>query len=491
MEKAKKMADDTQNRENTERRGGPDARPNHEVVDNEPQKEVTVHEPEKEVTVHEPQKETVVNEPNHSTETLVNEAPSQTPSQTPEAHTGDNEDTNEGEISRRIDDPGELNPEKKKNGPFKTGDIIEYMFNDWLIGGMNWLWIEAVYAHDKKYYRRKYEKECKAASSPKMKKLKNYDTYKKMQSLDEKAVKNIEAADNKFSNNTGLIDLAARLREGDFEGLSDETAFILKNMSRKNFDKLLDPQRIKETQERLNNNMIAASQFSNIYAYVALMDAKMKDASSPTDQAAWDRAQKEGLVTYLRLIDYAKRNGQDVQTYSKDLLHTISDAGDNVRDNVKKGRFDGFSKKNIFGRIKKGAYEPNEAFQSILNQVQNVNLEGTPQNLYEEVVMQQNFDKTAQEKMLQHNMTGSLLADERERLIARHKALERAKENINKDPARKEARERLEQIRAQKRQQRLQNLKNPDYVMKDEKGKDNPALTAAMRKYYQDRFLMK
>ena len=312
-----------------------------------------------------------------------------------------------------------------------------------------------------------------------------------MQSLDEKAVKNIEAADNKFSNNTGLIDLAARLREGDFEGLSDETAFILKNMSRKNFDKLLDPQRIKETQERLNNNMIAASQFSNIYAYVALMDAKMKDASSPTDQAAWDRAQKEGLVTYLRLIDYAKRNGQDVQTYSKDLLHTISDAGDNVRDNVKKGRFDGFSKKNIFGRIKKGAYEPNEAFQSILNQVQNVNLEGTPQNLYEEVVMQQNFDKTAQEKMLQHNMTGSLLADERERLIARHKALERAKENINKDPARKEARERLEQIRAQKRQQRLQNLKNPDYVMKDEKGKDNPALTAAMRKYYQDRFLMK
>ena len=106
MEKAKKMADDTQNRENTERRGGPDARPNHEVVDNEPQKEVTVHEPEKEVTVHEPQKETVVNEPNHSTETLVNEAPSQTPSQTPEAHTGDNEDTNEGEISRRIDDPG-------------------------------------------------------------------------------------------------------------------------------------------------------------------------------------------------------------------------------------------------------------------------------------------------------------------------------------------------------------------------------------------------
>ena len=76
-------------------------------------------------------------------------------------------------------------------------------------------------------------------------------------------------------------------------------------------------------------------------------------------------------------------------------------------------------------------------------------------------------------------------------MIARHKALERAKENINKDPARKEARERLEQIRAQKRQQRLQNLKNPDYVMKDEKGKDNPALTAAMRKYYQDRFLMK
>ena len=48
------------------------------------------------------------------------------------------EDKEAPEIQNR---DGEQPKEKEeKDGPFKEGDIIAYMYTDWLIGGANWLW---------------------------------------------------------------------------------------------------------------------------------------------------------------------------------------------------------------------------------------------------------------------------------------------------------------------------------------------------------------
>ena len=36
------------------------------------------------------------------------------------------------------DEPNKMDSDGK--GPFKEEDVISYMYNDWLIGGANWLW---------------------------------------------------------------------------------------------------------------------------------------------------------------------------------------------------------------------------------------------------------------------------------------------------------------------------------------------------------------
>lgn len=460
--------------------------------ENDSEKVATVNEVKEERTVNEVQNVTTVHEKKPQTDTKVSESTKdKTDSQLTDSPQKGDEDKKEASLDRELDAPASVDPEKEKKGPFQTGDIIEYMFKEWLIAGMNWLWVETVYHHDKGYYKRKYAKEYAAAARKKEKKLENYDTYKKMMSLGDKATKNIEKDENAFSNNTTFVDMANKLRSGNFDDVSDDTAFFLKNMSRKSFDVLLDPQRVQKVQKNINNNIIAASQFSNVYARVALTEQKMSDASSPTDQKAWDKAQKEGVVLYLRLIDNARKNGKDINAYSKHLLETIDKSAEEMRKNLVDGKFDGYSKKNFFGKTKKGKYSPNKAFASLLEEAKNINRSDNPQNIYEEVVMQQNFDASAQDRMLQHNMSSDEFAEERARLAHRREALERAKANIKNNPSRLAAREKIEKMRAQKRQKRIEDLKNPDYVIKDSKGNDNRELTSAMRKYYQDRFMMR
>ena len=113
------------------------------------------------------------------------------------------------------------------------------------------------------------------------------------------------------------------------------------------------------------------------------------------------------------------------------------------------------------------------------------------QGIYEEIMQQQNFDKNNRDKIISFTTAREMTNNQLQSLEARRKRFLEARERIYSDPQKKANREKAEKIREQKRQQRITNLRSPQYVMKNIEGKDDPALTAAMRKYYQDRFLMK
>ena len=113
------------------------------------------------------------------------------------------------------------------------------------------------------------------------------------------------------------------------------------------------------------------------------------------------------------------------------------------------------------------------------------------QGIYEEIMQQQNFDKNNQDKIISFTTAREMTDNQLSTLEARRKRFLEAKERIYSDPQKKANREKAEKFREQKRQQRIANLRNTQYVMKNDKGQNDVALTATMRKYYQDRFLMK
>ena len=136
--------------------------------ENDSEKVATVNEVKEERTVNEVQNVTTVHEKKPQTDTKVSESTKdKTDSQLTDSPQKGDEDKKEASLDRELDAPASVDPEKEKKGPFQTGDIIEYMFKEWLIAGMNWLWVEIVYHHDKGYYKRKYAKEYAAAARKK------------------------------------------------------------------------------------------------------------------------------------------------------------------------------------------------------------------------------------------------------------------------------------------------------------------------------------
>ena len=133
----------------------------------------------------------------------------------------------------------------------------------------------------------------------------------------------------------------------------------------------------------------------------------------------------------------------------------------------------------------------NSAFENILAEASSLGQANGTQGIYEEIMQQQNFDKNNRDKIISFTTAREMTNNQLQSLEARRKRFLEARERIYSDPQKKANREKAEKIREQKRQQRIANLRSPQYVMKNIEGKDDPALTAAMRKYYQDRFLMK
>ena len=256
---------------------------------NEKLNETTVNEKLNETTVNEKLNETTVNQ--KSEETKVNETKTDAKPKEEENDEAKKEDA--AEINRKDDD--KIGDPEEEKGPFKEGDIIKYMYEDWLIGGLNWLWAKAAKHIKKGMIGEKYRKPKRDAEKKKHKDLERFDTYKMKEKYNDKMLKEIDDKEKSFGDYNGLVEVCDKIRTGRLEetNLSDDIKAMIKAMPQKDFDNFFNPKRIKKAQENIKSNMIAGMQFANMYAQAALLDAKMQnlnhDALANGNDAAFGR----------------------------------------------------------------------------------------------------------------------------------------------------------------------------------------------------------
>ena len=390
---------------------------------NEKEDTLTVDE-SKETDVHEAEDTLVVDEANTAT---VHQAENEQP-QTPVEPENENTDDQTGEAERRPDEPANTDLDSDKKGPFAPKDIIEYMFNDWLIGGMNEAWCWLSKKTDLAYYRDRYEKRRKANNKVEAKEVKEHQTFKDMETLDKMANDDIAKKSESIGRYNSLVETADKIREGkiDETNLSPEAKADLKAADQQKLQQFLNPQSIQKAQENMKMTLEAAAVFSNNYALLMAMDAKMQNSSAEDlkdMKKAFAKYQAEGFKFYAKAIGDAVRSGQDPHQVNQQLMNIVNQGVDKMHKDVTKGNFDGCNKKRLIGH-KKGKYKGNE-FVDKLNALRNgVDLDNyQPMSFREAVVMSQAYDTQSQYKLDELALSSARAANDNRRNSA-HQAID-------------------------------------------------------------------
>lgn len=459
---------------------------------NQDVKETTVNEELKETTVNEESKETTFNE--ETKETTVNEEQKEeTPTKSQENENDDTDGGDGDEINRKTDDKEEDGDEEK--GPFKKGDVIDYMYEDWLIGGANFLWAWSAKKIKTLYYAARRKKNRKKAEKNKIKDIEKYDAYQWKEKYEKKALDDSKAKSEKFEEYNGLVELCDKIRDGkvDETNLPEKTKTLVKNMPPQDFKKFFDKKRIKKCQDNMKDNMIAARQFANLYATAAMVEPKIQDKSFTHPNGndnAFAQLQKEGLTFYVKALNREAANGGNVTALGDKLLKTAQKAVEEMDKNLENGRFDGFEKKkNDFirwayrkvTRKKYGQPKQNQAWEKLGNMLQGIDTNEPPANMLEAMILEQDFDKGISDQMEKLKAQEYTEQARKQNLEKRKKQLEEAKARILSDPAKKKAREEKEGIRAQKRAQLIKRLQNPAYKAPNMEGKPDQQFTDMLR----------
>lgn len=467
------------------------------VFHEDEKKETTVNQEEqaKETTINQQKnKETSFNE--HPQETKVAEQKKPEQQKQPEDEDEETSDDDNDEINRQNDDKTEDGDEEK--GPFKEGDIIQYMYTDWLIGGANWLWAESAKKIKTGWYNAKRSMMAKEAQKKKTRDLEKHDAYKWNDKYSKKALDDSQEKEEKFNKYNGLVEICDKIRDGklDETNLPDNVKTLIKNMHPQDFKKFFDKKRIKNCQDNLKNNMISAMQFANLYAAVAVVDPKIQDKNfshpNGTDNAYKEKYQ-EGFKLYVKALSREASNGGNIKKLSGTLLKNAQQAFDEQHNIINNGRFSGFEKKNnawyrrayrkVTGK-KYGQPKNNSSWQQLNNLLLGINPNEPPANMLESMLMEQDFDKGIAQEMEKLNSQEYTEHAQRLHLEKRRKQLEEAKARILNDPAKKQEREEKESRRAAKRAQLIERLKNPNYVSTNIEGKKDLDFTNMLREHF-------
>ena len=435
------------------------------VTVNQETKETTVHQETKETTVNQDTKETTVNQ--QSGESKVNEAESAKKTSDDETEKGEDEDA--AEVNRKDDNL--VQPGDEEKGPFKEGDIIKYMYEDWLIGGLNWMWVKAAKHIKAGATRYKYHKPKKDAEDKKTKTLERFDTYKMKQKYNDKMLNDIDKKEKQLAGYNGLVDLCDKIRTGhmDETNLTADVKAMINNMPKKDFDKFFNPKRIKKTQDNIKSNMMAAMQFANMYAQAALLEAKMQnlnhEALANGNDAAFAAFLQEGLKRYVKAMSAAQEDGRDTYALSGKLLKMVEKAVETAHKNVDDGNFDGFEieKRNMFLQKKKvkGEYKPNKELGKLQDMLSNVDISQPAANMWEAALMAQDLDKANMYLFEQYRISQNDINARQNSLEKRRRNLEN---RIMNDPALRAAREARLAQRAARRQAMVERMRqDPNY----------------------------
>ena len=456
----------------------------------------TFSETENETTFNQKEKETTVNENGNETE-VKEKAATKTPPKTEE---NDDGKTGEGpEIERKDDNKEEEGDEDK--GPFKEGDIIQYMYTDWLIGGMNWLWTYSSKKIKKGWWKLKRKAARKDAEKAKHKDIEKYDVYKLKDKYGKKAIDDAEKKTEEFEKYNGLVEMCDKIRDGklDETNLPESVKTMIKDMPEKDFKKFFDSKRIKKAQENIKDNLIAATQFANLYAETSMLEAKIQNAGYEFEKGndkEFEKKRKEGLTLFAKAMSREAANGGNTSDLSEKLLKQVQKASETAHKNIMDGHFADYKPKKgilrsvgrkITGR-KSGKPKPNQSWNNVNRMLEGIGGTEKPLNLFESMIIEQNFDKTIEQQFEGLKREDAANQALKENLERRKKRLEEIRARVMSDPEKRIARLQKEGERGRKRIELINRLRNPDYVVTYNKGADKGKQDEDFTRRLRERF---
>lgn len=346
-------------------------------------------------------------------------------------------DTNpkEGSITNKDGDENE-DPDPEKKGPFKEGDIIKYMYEDWLIGGANWLYQKCAVKLEKGYYsaqrlinERRRQKQLAKGKTDSTQDTHNLITDHACKS-GEKNEELIGKHREKQLNNIEL------LRQGKFEeakknGVSNLTIVLMQNMDpkeRETFSKVA----VQQT-NNFYDNMEMAERFATNYARAGMTFDIAKDPdfykNNPEFKGKnlteiFELQKRKAMILFARKLDQEAQKGNDPQKLAAKLFKSSENAVEAADKTVDKGKY------------KEKGKKPKSSLAEEINFISdNLKTVATPEpgqqrGFLETAIADQNFDKSANLKTDEVSQSTAALIIKREENEGRRSNLADLKQKL-------------------------------------------------------------
>ena len=304
-----------------------------------------------------------------------------------------------GDLGRRNGDENE-EPDADKKGPFKEKDVIQYMYEDWLLAGANWCWEQCAKKIDKGFYAA--ERRLRNwADEKKLEKNKTYETETRHKLMEDHALSSGQGwqdlLDKKEEAQLKNLQL---LKEGKYNqaNVSPTTKVLFANMDekeKKDFFKVAD-QGIKN----YYSNIAAIEQISNNYvrAGMTLDLAQNKDYYQGQNiNKEFDNQKLHAMKLIARRLDYEIKSGGNPQKLMGKLLNESQSASKLANKTIDKRKFMERNKKP-----KSGLSSSVLLISDTMKEVNTPEME-QQRGFYETAMMSQNFDQGMERSQEQLN----------------------------------------------------------------------------------------
>ena len=304
-----------------------------------------------------------------------------------------------GDLGRRNGDENE-EPDADKKGPFKEKDVIQYMYEDWLLAGANWCREQCAKKIDKGFYAA--ERRLRNwADEKKLEKNKTYETETRHKLMEDHALSSGQGwqdlLDKKEEAQLKNLQL---LKEGKYNqaNVSPTTKVLFANMDekeKKDFFKVAD-QGIKN----YYSNIAAIEQIANNYvrAGMTLDLAQNKDYYQGQNiNKEFDNQKLHAMKLIARRLDYEIKSGGNPQKLMGKLLNESQSASKLANKTIDKRKFMERNKKP-----KSGLSSSVLLISDTMKEVNTPEME-QQRGFYETAMMSQNFDQGMERSQEQLN----------------------------------------------------------------------------------------
>ena len=323
----------------------------------------------------------------------------------------------EGDVTQKDGDENE-DPDPDKKGPFKEGDVIKYMYEDWLIAGANWLYCKCAVKLEKGYYsaqrlinERRRQKQLEKGRTDSTQDAHNMITTKAIDSGE----KNEEAIDKSRQKQLENIKL---LREGKFDEakVSPVNKVLMEHMDdkeRREYLKVAEHQVIN-----FYDNMAMAERFASNYARAGMTldiardpdfyknnpDYKDKDGNDLNLNQIFELEKRKAMILFARKMDEEAKKGNDPQKLAAEMFKASEKAVKAGDKTIDKGSYKE-KKHDVRADLAEHIVFMSDHLKSVATPEP-----GQKRGLYEAAVADQNFDNGIQGEINKNSQAmGALL----------------------------------------------------------------------------------